>query len=175
MVQRIAGSAFGAATGRAIAAWGAVWLWCYPEAQGAVREAIKAELRQGANPRRWPALIRFLLTLPYVARTQAAAEREPSTQTAGGDIVLASGGPFARRLREALVLAVALGWLTTFAAVFASFAVTGNFVMDSAPMPGQAEEPSPYFHIAAPAFIVPILLFLAGLLALRLIEARRRP
>ena len=67
-------------------------------------------------------------------------------------------------MREAAIVLLGLGWTIAAIAIAVSMAVTGNFLFEYAPQPGREEAGSPYFHVAAPALLLP-LLFAASVFA----------
>lgn len=148
--------------------WFALWRWCYPDAASAIDEwadATPTGARSGAHSG-WPSERRFLLSLPSLARAQAAAERNNATRDTRRP---ATAGT---RVREAVLLTTVLGALLPAAAIAASLLFTGTFVIDAAPTIGAREVPSPYFTIALAAASTASALLLIEAIALRLVGRR---
>ena len=141
--------------------WWRLWRWSYPQAAPILDSLVPAESNAD---RGWRQSTAFLLRLPRLARTQAAAERHPDTRTLDPDRPHANPAR-AYRPREIAIAVVGLGWTVSFIAIAVSTVVTGNFLLEYAPTPGEIggqESVSPYFKVAAPAAVLPLLF--AGLI-----------
>lgn len=151
-------------------AWWGLWRWCYPHSGPVLDPVVDLE----AGPvHGWRAALVFLARLPLLARTQAAAERHPATRSrnpAAGSPAITSTQ---QRLREALIVIVVIGWAVAAVTIAVSTFVTGNFLFEYAPLPAEPEIVSPYFKIAAPAALLPVVLG-AALLTGAWLRARLR-
>ena len=131
--------------------WWRLWRWCYPAAGNVLDDVVRHET---APRHRARARLAFLVRLPLLARAQAAAERSPTTRTRDSDAPPPQ--PPGAAMREAAIALLGLGWTISAIAIAVSMAATGNFLFEYAPQPGQEEVGSPYFHVAAPAFLLPL-------------------
>lgn len=121
-------------------AWGLAWGWCYPGARAEVAEAVRARAR---GPRQ---AVGVALGLPTIAR---------------------AADPNRGRARELVLWLNLVGLLVTAAAVASSMVITGNFLLESADVPGGPEHPSGYFNTAAGAFLAIVAVDLTAIGAVR--------
>ena len=160
--------------------WIWLWSWTYPLAKPAIAEAKASVLQPGSVARLFD-LVRFAVTLPFVARSQHMAERIERTSTAfdANSHVEAvdhvahmsrwrSEPGWRSSLRESLVWATFALWLTTWASIGASVVFTGDFLFETHATPDAPGYVSNYFKVAALTFLAPFAAVPLGLMTLRL-------
>ena len=138
-----------------VTAWWRLWRWCYPQAGPVLDPVVAAEVGPARGLR---ASLVFLARLPLLARAQAGTERDPATRSrnpAPGSPAITSTE---QHLREALIVIVVLGWTLAAVSIAVSTLVTGNVLFEYASVPGEPEIVSPYFQVAAPAALLPLVL-----------------